>query len=461
MEEIEADKYLRSRSLDLTDFIYSRDIGIRITQEGGGAAHIDSVTLNGRAPSNLHGFRYKKLSSRDNDVIDAYGKTIEVNFSNIPLNSEKPLLLELTARIESKTISKVPFQFPPENLETEMSENSAFYSYRMGSNRGRLILDGELADENLGDPFFAEYSPTGTGHPDATTYGWVRDDGEYLYVAIDFSGDNTMDGNKDYSKVYVNTPAGLREFKVTAEEMKWGRPGFTYTERVIWQHKVYEFAIPLDELGTDTSDGQRLALAFAAYGTCAYWGSIDFDPPADPNGVTPDSGPSGTQFVFSVIYKDGCNTFAAPTLNQLWIDLDRDDVVDTARAPFLFKPPGGNMAFFTLLTLADLAMLVFIFRRRFKRASVLLVSIMAIAALIAGSCPGSGDGDEPTTEELYDMTWINSNPAVNWFAGEDFAATVKIVAPAGDYTFSFLFKDDEGNDADAGAALGDHTVTIQ
>jgi hypothetical protein len=461
VDEIEADKYLRSRSLDLTDLVYSRDISVRIKQEGGGAAHIDSITLNGRGPSDLEGLLARKLSSRDNDVIDSYEKTIEVNFSDVPLNSNKPLILELTARIESEIISKVPFQFPPENLETEMSENSAFYTYEIGSNRGKLTLDGELTGENLRDPFFAEYSPTGSGHPDATTYGWVRDDGENLYVAIDFLGDNTMDGGKDYSKVYVNTLAGLREFKITAEHTKWGHSGFTYTERVIWQHKIYEFAIPLDELGMESSDGQQLAIAFAAYGTCAYWGSIDFDPPADPNGVTPDAGSSGTQFIFSVIYKDGCNTITAPTQNQVWIDLDGDDVVDTAKAPFLFKFPGGKMEFFTLLTLAALAMMIWIFRARIRRASLLLVSIMAVAVLIAGSCPGSSDGDEPTTEELYDMTWINSNPTVDWSGGEDFAATVKIVAPAGNYTFSFLFVDDEGNDADAGTALGDQTLTIE
>lgn len=76
------------------------------------------------------------------------------------------------------------------------------------------------------------------------------DDGQTLYVAMDFIGDNTMDGGKDYTKVYVNTPEGVKEFKITAEHMDWGRPGFTYTSRAVWQHKVYEFAIPLSEIQT-------------------------------------------------------------------------------------------------------------------------------------------------------------------------------------------------------------------
>ena len=46
--------------------------------------------------------------------------------------------------------------------------------------------------------------------------------------------DNTMDGGKDYAKVYVNTPEGLRMFKASVPEQRWGRPGFTYTERVAY-----------------------------------------------------------------------------------------------------------------------------------------------------------------------------------------------------------------------------------
>jgi len=66
---------------------------------------------------------------------------------------------------------------------------------------------------------------------------------------MDFTSDNTMDGNEDYTKVYVKTADGLKEFKASMNERKWGVPGFTFTDRVSYQHKVYEYAIPLHELG--------------------------------------------------------------------------------------------------------------------------------------------------------------------------------------------------------------------
>lgn len=49
-----------------------------------------------------------------------------------------------------------------------------------------------------------------------------------------------MDGNKDYARVYVNTPSGLREFQVSVPEQRWGKPGFIYTPRAGYQHKAYK-----------------------------------------------------------------------------------------------------------------------------------------------------------------------------------------------------------------------------
>jgi hypothetical protein len=84
-----------------------------------------------------------------------------------------------------------------------------------------------------------------------------------------------MDGDKDYAKVYINTSNGVREFKVSEAETKWGKPDFTYTNKVAYQHKVYKFKIPFTEIaGGDVPE--KLSLAFAAYGTastfnCSYF----------------------------------------------------------------------------------------------------------------------------------------------------------------------------------------------
>jgi uncharacterized delta-60 repeat protein len=162
-----------------------------------------------------------------------------------------------------------------------MSADSAFYTYAWDSAPGSLSVDGDLAGEGLGRPFFVEFSETGSGHPSGYTFGWVRNDDDTLYVALDFVPDNTMDGEKDYATVYVRSPQTLKvlkTFRVSMPEQSWGRPGFVYTPRAVYQHKVYEFAIPLHELdlddispGTpfDQAHGKALELAFAAYGTAA------------------------------------------------------------------------------------------------------------------------------------------------------------------------------------------------
>jgi hypothetical protein len=66
----------------------------------------------------------------------------------------------------------------------------------------------------------------------------------------------------------------VREFRVNVADTRWGEPRFTYTPRVRYQHKVYDFVIPLSEFG----DARSLDLAFAAYGTAAPCPSVVYDP---------------------------------------------------------------------------------------------------------------------------------------------------------------------------------------
>jgi hypothetical protein len=166
---------------------------------------------------------------------------------------------------------------------------------------------------------------------------WVSDDGRSLFAALDVTADNTLDAGKDYGQLFVKSPAGVREFKVTTLQERWGRAGFEYTDLVGWEHKVYEMAIPLAELGANS--GAELELAFAAYGTMAPPPALEYG--ADPNGVDPDRGASGTSFTFTVEYWDiGGN--AAPSRRDVWIDLDRDGQEDAASiaAPFGSGPLG-------------------------------------------------------------------------------------------------------------------------
>ena len=281
------DEFFREREIDLGRYISGDEqTRIRIVQKGGEAAHIDSVFLGRRSPVDVAGNEaaLRKLARKDFDVIDAYGRSIEVVFRK----GIKDTTLRLTARVED--VNKgVPFQFPFKNLCQEINTDADFYAYTLNSQKGALDIDGQLDEVAYRLPFFKEYSLAVTGHPSNYTYGWVWNDDKYLYVAMDFTSDNTWDGDRDFAKVYVKTDDGVKEFKVSVPDTRWGRPGFSYTNKVGFQHKVYEFRIPLSEI--DIRDLEKkgvLLLAFSAYGTRGTGGACciyDDTPPTCIEGV--------------------------------------------------------------------------------------------------------------------------------------------------------------------------------
>ena len=214
--------HFETKSLDLRPYAMAgRELNVRIRQEGGGAAHIDSVLYDGAPPvgavdreTELH-----KLVKSDSDVLDSFGRTLELTFP-----AREGWELRLAARVEGARVSDTPFQFPLSNLHRAMDRDADFLEYELGSGSQ--------------EPLFREYCVTGTGHPFGFTYGWVRNDAENLYVRIDFTPDNTMDGGKDYAAVYVRTGKEVKEFRVSTLQTTWGTPLFTYTETVPYEHKV-------------------------------------------------------------------------------------------------------------------------------------------------------------------------------------------------------------------------------
>ncbi|MHB9093560.1 MAG: leucine-rich repeat domain-containing protein [Eubacteriales bacterium] len=263
------DKNLRQQKLNLGKFLLSAEpVKMLLKQKGGGAAHLDSVFLGGTTPDTVNngtGLPLTKLSKSDLDVINIDANGVELAF---PANTMDKVLT-VTARIESVNISKTPFQFPTANNYRTMSKYSSFYSYKLNAKPVTLKTGTMVKAVSSQKPFFKEYCVPGSGHPQGYTYGWVTNDNKNLYVVIDFTSDNTMDGDKDYAKVYVKTAAGVKEFKVSVPETKWGKPFFTYTDKVAYQHKVYEFAIPFTEVGISSLKGGTVPLAFATYGTAA------------------------------------------------------------------------------------------------------------------------------------------------------------------------------------------------
>ncbi|BCS97813.1 hypothetical protein DSLASN_34450 [Desulfoluna limicola] len=247
---LDMDRFFRQRDveIDLSGVVAS-PVRLRLEKTGGGAAHVDSVALDGQVPVKAN-TDLGKIVKRDLDAIGVEGHALEMAFQVSPGTHT----LQVAGRIEAETIPEYPFLFPLSNLFKEMTPESDFYTYSLNSK-------GEA-------PLFKAFSLCGSGHPSGYTYGWVSNDEKNLYVKMDFTPDNTMDGGKDYTAVFVKTKTGVRRFKVSEEERQWGAPEFTYTDKVDYQHKVYSFVIPLSDLGiASPKERKDLQMAFAAYGT--------------------------------------------------------------------------------------------------------------------------------------------------------------------------------------------------
>ena len=269
-------RHLRDQQLDLSPLLPTPGIvRIRLFQNGGGAAHIDTVMLGGRPAIEINGcddpLALKKVTKKDSDVIDAYYKTLDLTFVSQSNNH----ILAMTARIEPEAISKIPFHFPKENLFKPITAGSQYYPYKLKPTKAPPAHKTTDASDNI---FFKEHCITGSGHPAGYTYGWVGNDEKNLYVKLDFTPDNTRDGDKDYAKLYVRRNGSLKEFRVSELNSRWGHPEFTYTDKVAYQHKVYHFTVPLEAIGiAQPAAGENIDLAFAAYGTAYPAFDIDGD----------------------------------------------------------------------------------------------------------------------------------------------------------------------------------------
>ncbi|PKM85883.1 MAG: hypothetical protein CVU87_14085, partial [Firmicutes bacterium HGW-Firmicutes-12] len=283
---------LQTKEIDLTAYISDLEglVDIKLTKIGGGAGHLDAVSLADQMPIQVLGQSeiVQKIIRQDYDLVDINETGMIIIFENTVGS-----ILSVTGRIEGERISEIPFQFPLDNMYQTITENASFYSYRLNSDLARIIVDGSIEEVALQIPFMEEFVLPSTGHPPGTIYTWVRNDDQNLYVTFDVTPDNTMDGAKDYAKVYVKTPEGVKVYKVTVQETQWGKAGFVYTPRVEYQHKAYEFAIPLSELCIDSPEGQvDIPLAFSAYGTMAappevsFQAKVDYSSVGQPYGIT-------------------------------------------------------------------------------------------------------------------------------------------------------------------------------
>ncbi|MFH1177659.1 MAG: hypothetical protein V1750_09655 [Acidobacteriota bacterium] len=264
--EISCDRFFRERALQLpSGALGEGPVRVRLVQHGGGAAHIDAISLGETPPSRVDGARdpaaIALVARRDNDVVDAFGTMLELSFPA----SQQGGALRLCARVEGKIIEGSPFAFPPLNTFQPIGPDSAFYPYRPTDAAAAPFLSEALDPQQA---LFAELCMPTSGHPTGITYGWVANDRHMLYAAVEFTPDNTCDGSKDWSSVFIRRGDQVREFRVSENETRWGHPSFLATARASYHHKLYTFAIPFSELGIESArEAGELKIAFAAYGT--------------------------------------------------------------------------------------------------------------------------------------------------------------------------------------------------
>lgn len=275
--------HYQEKTLDLSKYLpdASGQFRVRIRQQGMEAAHVESVALVGGAnrylpESALHLGTSKDVVAQvlyqDNEVLDLHEAEMEVRWSGVPSGSAN-LRLAFNAREEILSNRKaLPFSYP--------SEPERVYEYRLVDNRPLVVDGNQTAQDGLTEPLFKAFSRPNTGHPSADVYGYVQSDAEYLYGALDFTVDNTMDGEKDWASMRVKTAGGWKEFRVTVSDRRYGSVGFIQTGMVHHTHKYYEFRIPLSEIGAGAGD--TVGIGFQAYGTAAI--IVDEEGGLDPNG---------------------------------------------------------------------------------------------------------------------------------------------------------------------------------
>ena len=257
----------KMKELDLTKYLAGATgpYQIKITQQGMDAAQMDYVGLlvDGRhlKPTKAENVSkgedvLRKVASKDNEVADAHHSTLEFEWANVP--GARRISLVMSAREEDLSRRKAsPFRYPKEG----------YYSVRL-ERSSAIRFDGEItAEDDLPAPLFRDYTRPVTGHPEGYSYGYVKSDGTYLYGVLDFTSDNTLDDGRDWASIEVAAPAGSKTFLVSDSQQEYGRTSMAYTSAVKYQHKVYEFKIPLSEVGA--VEGDRIDVAFYAYGTAA------------------------------------------------------------------------------------------------------------------------------------------------------------------------------------------------
>ena len=250
---------------------------LRLVQQGHDAAFVDYIAIQ------KDGITYPpilatnvdsgtdvlyKVLSPEYDVCDAWESILEIVWDNVP---EKSMFVMRAMEEDLGEGHGAPLYHPCLKLGDTLSYTPVF--------DGGITVDGLL--EESADPDFSVFWTPSSPHPDGYTYGWLHFDNEYLYAAVEVTADNTPD-EEDWGAIYVMVNGELKEFRVSCNETDWGISGFQYTSSVPYEHRIYEFAIPLNEINAGI--GSEVQYGFGCYGTVTQYDEVWVDDDyTDPN----------------------------------------------------------------------------------------------------------------------------------------------------------------------------------
>jgi hypothetical protein len=233
------------RTLDLAGGLpdVDEEYKVRISHPDVGMANLDNVSIevDGRTLKLLRAYDVSnredlkaKLGSRDYDVINVQGKTLEFVFEATKGVKGKARLAAVGREEDPNNIPGGPCAYP----SSSRSKSDASFTYRLNQNKGALKMDGAFTrDDALGKPIFKTMTRPISGHPDGYTYGYLKNDDRYLYGAVDFTSDNTYDGTEDFAALVIKTPDGWKEHRVKVGEERWGKPGFALGQAGLHLHR--------------------------------------------------------------------------------------------------------------------------------------------------------------------------------------------------------------------------------
>jgi len=240
---------------------------LRITQIHHEEAEIDELVL-----VDAHGRRFEPAAARnvtrdqdvreaileaDRHVAPAHEQVFEFTWTD--LDPAGDLLLAMSAREATLSHRRIlPFSYP--------APNRGFPFELDGS--GALVVDGQQTDaDGLLAPIFSAVTHPDTGHPVAPVLGYLKNDQQYLYAALDFGVDNSPEGVNDWASISVrgDRDADWQTFRIAGDVSPYGRVGFGRSAAVGHPHKYYEFQVALADLGFEP--GEQVEVRFNAYGS--------------------------------------------------------------------------------------------------------------------------------------------------------------------------------------------------